>query len=195
MHHPQCGAGCKQKAQMACLLCRSQPKIGKYHFCGKFCRNIAWNSAPLILEAKPGHTTFKMGTPIRSSDISKRTHLCSCDKVYGSLEDFPAMSTNQTSLQDCGKLEGSGSLWCIPVCIYQSFLTISALILDGIDADTAVNVSAIMGPRASAKLGMAAKPIYVSLPHVQSVRSSGHRSKWALPTLGERKSSIWHCME
>jgi hypothetical protein len=49
-------------AKSACLMCRSRPKNGKYHFCGRGCRDNARKVAPSILEVPEGHTTFKMVT-------------------------------------------------------------------------------------------------------------------------------------
>ncbi|KAF5326082.1 hypothetical protein D9611_000900 [Ephemerocybe angulata] len=56
----QCGPACAEKAKNACLLCKCQPRNGKYHLCGKTCKRISTKSTPLILEAPEGHKTYEM---------------------------------------------------------------------------------------------------------------------------------------
>jgi hypothetical protein len=57
-----CGQSCRDKAKHACLYCRSRPKNGRYHFCGRQCRNMAAKDSPLLLEVPRDHATFEMGT-------------------------------------------------------------------------------------------------------------------------------------
>jgi len=58
--YQQCSISCRDKAKLACLMCRSRPRHGRYHLCGKTCKEISLKSTPLILEAPPGHDTFTM---------------------------------------------------------------------------------------------------------------------------------------
>jgi hypothetical protein len=57
----QCGTTCRDKAKVACLLCKSRPKFGRYHLCGQTCKQIAVKETPLLLEAPPGHSTYDLG--------------------------------------------------------------------------------------------------------------------------------------
>ncbi|KJA13313.1 hypothetical protein HYPSUDRAFT_49917 [Hypholoma sublateritium FD-334 SS-4] len=57
-HSDQCGPECSEKAQTACLLCRSRPKYQQYHLCGKTCKEIAAKWTPLLLEAQVDHATY-----------------------------------------------------------------------------------------------------------------------------------------
>lgn len=56
----QCSQVCIDAAKIACLLCKSRPKLGQYHLCGKTCKQIAVKSTPLILEAPPNHATYEL---------------------------------------------------------------------------------------------------------------------------------------
>jgi len=56
----QCSESCRQKARVACLLCRSRPRNGEYNLCGNTCKGLSMRTTPLILEAPPGHATFEM---------------------------------------------------------------------------------------------------------------------------------------
>lgn len=56
----QCSKFCIDGAKLACLLCKSRPKFGRYHLCGRTCKQIAIKSTPLILEIPPGHATYEL---------------------------------------------------------------------------------------------------------------------------------------
>jgi hypothetical protein len=49
------------KAKTICLLCRRNPKLRRYDFCGDACKEDAMRKTPLLLEVPKGHVTFEMG--------------------------------------------------------------------------------------------------------------------------------------
>ncbi|KAF8180857.1 hypothetical protein BJ912DRAFT_618886 [Pholiota molesta] len=57
----QCSIECEESAKVACLVCRSAPKFKSRYVCGKNCKKVVARWSPyLILEAPPGHVTYKM---------------------------------------------------------------------------------------------------------------------------------------
>jgi len=56
----QCSADCATKAKQACLMCRARPKLGKYHFCGKTCRQLSLKVTPRLCGVPKGHVTWDM---------------------------------------------------------------------------------------------------------------------------------------
>ena len=42
-------------------MCRTNPKQGDRHYCGKTCAEEAANKGPVILEVPEGHVTFNSG--------------------------------------------------------------------------------------------------------------------------------------
>lgn len=43
------------------MMCRARPTMGKYHFCGKTCREISLKATPRLCNVPKGHVTWKMG--------------------------------------------------------------------------------------------------------------------------------------
>lgn len=51
----------RRLGETVCIMCRSNPKQGDRHYCGKTCAEDAANKGPTILEVPEGHVTFNSG--------------------------------------------------------------------------------------------------------------------------------------